>query len=229
MVFALGVGGWLALWDARKRGTIPRDGSAIRHLRAGMRRRRRVRRELLTRGERVVAWTMVLLSTLLAPAGVIILLSADSSLRTVGIALLVLALVVMAFLSHPSCKRVCVAVNGRVGVGRGTSSLASLGGSQTPKISGQLRRRPALEWVSNASGPVHDALTPYAQLSTLQIEVSDESIGLLRDGKVLRHDSTLLSAANDTDSIPETESGPSACREYGRPFTARRSSTAASE
>ena len=83
MVFALGVGGWLALWDARKRGTI-RDGSAIRHLRAGMRRRRRVRRELLTRGERVVAWTMVLLSTLLAPAGVIILLSADSSLRTVG-------------------------------------------------------------------------------------------------------------------------------------------------
>ncbi len=96
MVLALGVGGWLALWDARKRGTIPRDGSAIRHVRAGMRRRRRVRRELLTRGERMVAWTMVLLSAILAPAGVIILLSASSGLRSVGIALLVLALVVMA-------------------------------------------------------------------------------------------------------------------------------------
>jgi hypothetical protein len=94
--FSVGLGVWLALWDARKRGTIPRGGSAIDHVRAGMRRRRRVRRELLTLGERVVVWTMLFLGSTLAPAGVIILLSAGSSLRPVGIALLVLALVVMA-------------------------------------------------------------------------------------------------------------------------------------
>lgn len=94
--FSLGLGVWLALWDARKRGTIPRGGSAIGHVRAGMRRRRRVRRELLTLGERIVAWTMVFLSAVLVPAGVIILLTAGSSLRPLGIALLVLALVVMA-------------------------------------------------------------------------------------------------------------------------------------
>jgi hypothetical protein len=94
--FSLGVGVWLALWDARKRGTIPRGEPAIGYLRAGMRRRRRQRREFLTLGERIVAWTMVLLSAVLVPVGLIILLSAGSSLRPVGIALLVLALVVMA-------------------------------------------------------------------------------------------------------------------------------------
>jgi len=96
MGLALGVGVWLALWDARKRGTIPRGGSAIGHVRAGIRRGRRVRCELLTLGERVFAWTMLLLSVVLAPAGVIILISGDSSLRFVGIAMLVLALVVAA-------------------------------------------------------------------------------------------------------------------------------------
>lgn len=94
--FSLGVGVWLALWDARKRGTIPRGEPAIGYLRAGMRRRRRQRRELLTRGERIVAWTMVLLSAVLVPAGLVILLSGGSGLRPVGIALLVVALVVMA-------------------------------------------------------------------------------------------------------------------------------------
>jgi hypothetical protein len=94
--FSVGLGVWLALWDARKRGRIPRGEPAIGYLRAGMRRRRRARRELLTLGERMVAWMMVFLSAVLAPAGVIILLSAGSSLRPVGIALLVLALIVMA-------------------------------------------------------------------------------------------------------------------------------------
>jgi hypothetical protein len=94
--FSVGLGVWLALWDARKRGTIPRGGSAIGHVRAGIRRRRRARRELLTLTERIVVWTMVLLSAALAPAGLIILLTAGSGLRPVGIALLVLALVVMA-------------------------------------------------------------------------------------------------------------------------------------
>jgi hypothetical protein len=93
-LFAVGV--WLGLWTARKQGTIPRDGSGIGHLRAALRRSRRARRALLTRAERVAAWTMLFLSLALAPAGVIILLSGGSGLRVVGIALLVLALVVTA-------------------------------------------------------------------------------------------------------------------------------------
>jgi hypothetical protein len=96
MTFLLGAGVWLGLWTARKQGTIPRDGSGIGHLRAGLRRSRRARRELLTRRERVSAWTMLFLSVVLAPAGVIVLLSGGSSLRFVGIVLLVLALIVMA-------------------------------------------------------------------------------------------------------------------------------------
>jgi hypothetical protein len=99
--FSLGLGVWSALWDARKRGYIPRGESAIDHLRVGMRRRRKVRRELLTLGERIVAWTTVFLSAVLVLAGVIILLSGDSSLRFVGIAMLVLALVVAAVPMSP--------------------------------------------------------------------------------------------------------------------------------
>jgi hypothetical protein len=97
IAFSVGAGAWLALWDMRKRGRIPQGESAIGHIRAGLRRNRRARRELLTGWERAVAWTMLLLSVALPPAGVIILLSAGgSSLRVVGIAMLVLALVVMA-------------------------------------------------------------------------------------------------------------------------------------
>jgi len=96
MVFGVGASVWLGLWMSRKQGHIPQGESGIRHLRAGMRRRRRGRRELLTLGERVVVWMMLFLSVVLAPAGVIILLSGDSSLRFVGIAMLVLALVVAA-------------------------------------------------------------------------------------------------------------------------------------
>ena len=58
-----------------------------------------------------MAWTMVLLSAVLAPAGVIILLSGDSSLRFVGIAVLVLALVVAAVPISPILQSVCVGVN----------------------------------------------------------------------------------------------------------------------
>jgi hypothetical protein len=96
VVLSVGVGTWLGLWTARKQGSIPQGESGISYLRAGLRRSRKARRELLTPGERVAAWTMVFLSVVLAPAGVIILLSGGSSLRLVGIALLVLALVVMA-------------------------------------------------------------------------------------------------------------------------------------
>jgi len=93
---ALGLGAWLGVRTARKQGNIPQGTPAIGHLRAGLRRRRRARRELLTPGERIFAGTMVLLSGGLVPVGVIVLLLGDASLHPVGIALLVLGLVVMA-------------------------------------------------------------------------------------------------------------------------------------
>jgi hypothetical protein len=94
--FSVGIGVWLAIRMARKQSQIPQGEPAIAYLRARLRRSRRTRRELLTRGERILAWTMTLLPTVLVPAGVIILLSGDSSLRFAGITMLVLALVVAA-------------------------------------------------------------------------------------------------------------------------------------
>jgi cytochrome b subunit of formate dehydrogenase len=94
--FSGGIGVWLATRMARKQGQIPQGESAMGYLRARLRRSRQARRELLTCGERIVAWTMVFLSVVFAPAGVIILLWGDSSLRFAGIAMLVLALVVTA-------------------------------------------------------------------------------------------------------------------------------------
>jgi hypothetical protein len=96
VVFSLGASLWLGLWMSRKQGYIPPAESGMRYVRAALRRQRQRRRALLTRRERILAWTMVFLSVGLAPAGVIILLSGGASLRSVGIALLVLALVVMA-------------------------------------------------------------------------------------------------------------------------------------
>jgi hypothetical protein len=109
--FSLGLGVWLAMWMSRKQGTIPRGESGIRHLRTGMRRRRRARRELLTLGERAVVWVMLFLSVVLAPAGVIILLSGDSSLRSWGSPCWSWPWSWRRFQSHRSCKRVCVGVN----------------------------------------------------------------------------------------------------------------------
>ncbi len=96
VVFSLGASLWLGLWMSRKQGYIPPGEPGMRYVRAALRRQRQRRRALLTRRERIFAWTMVFLSVGLAPAGVIILLSGGASLRSVGIALLVLALVVMA-------------------------------------------------------------------------------------------------------------------------------------
>jgi hypothetical protein len=93
---SFGLGVWLAVRMARKQGKIPRGEPAIGYLRARLRRSRRARRELLTRGERIAAWTVTLLSTVLVPAGIIVLLSGDSSLRPVGIVMLIVALVVAA-------------------------------------------------------------------------------------------------------------------------------------
>jgi hypothetical protein len=91
-----GTGVWLAMRMARKQGQIPQGEPALRHIRAGLRRNRKARRELLTRGERFIAGTMTLLSIVLVPAGLIILLSGDSNLRPIGIAMLVLALLAAA-------------------------------------------------------------------------------------------------------------------------------------
>lgn len=96
MVSSSALGLWLGVWQARKRGVIPEEGSAIGQLRAGMRRSRRARRELLTLGERVFVWTMTLFGVVAVPAGIIILVSGDSGLRVVGIGLLLVVLVVMA-------------------------------------------------------------------------------------------------------------------------------------
>jgi hypothetical protein len=95
------IGIWLGLWASRKTGYIPQGGSGLGHFRAAMRRGREERRKLLTRGERVFAWTMIVVSAVAAPAGVIILLSGGPGSRPIGIMLLVLALVVMAIPISP--------------------------------------------------------------------------------------------------------------------------------
>lgn len=96
IAFALAVGAWFGVWWGRKQGSIPEGVSVIAHLRVATRRSRQARRELLTLGERMWLWTMLFLAVVALPAGLIVLLSGDSSLRLIGIALLILALVVMA-------------------------------------------------------------------------------------------------------------------------------------
>lgn len=50
----------------------------------------------LTRGERVFAWSYTLLVSLLAPVGVVLLITGSGAAHGVGIALLVLGLLAMA-------------------------------------------------------------------------------------------------------------------------------------
>jgi hypothetical protein len=59
-----------------------------------MRRLREVRRKRLTRGERILGWTLALGPSVLVVVAVALLLSDHA--RTIGIALLIVALVVMA-------------------------------------------------------------------------------------------------------------------------------------
>jgi hypothetical protein len=101
LVFLGAIGVCIGLWASRKMGYIPQGGSGLGHFRTAMRRGREQRRKLLTRGERVFAWTMTVVSAVAAPAGVIILLSGGPSPRPVGITLLVLALVVTAIPISP--------------------------------------------------------------------------------------------------------------------------------
>lgn len=61
-------------------------------VRSGRRRGREERRRLLTPGERVFAWSYTVLTSLLVPAGVVLLLSGSGATHGVGIALLVIGL-----------------------------------------------------------------------------------------------------------------------------------------
>lgn len=65
-------------------------------IRSGLRRSREERRRLLTRGERVFAWSYTLLASLLAPVGVVLLIVGSGAAQGVGIALLILGLLAMA-------------------------------------------------------------------------------------------------------------------------------------
>jgi hypothetical protein len=51
---------------------------------------------LRTRGERIVVWSYTVIVSLFAPAGVVLLMWGSGAARSVGIALLVVGLVVMA-------------------------------------------------------------------------------------------------------------------------------------
>jgi Flp pilus assembly protein TadB len=68
----------------------------VKNLPHSMRRHREERPKLLTHGERVFLWTYTVLSTLLAPAAVVLVLVGGGSLRIIGIVLLLVALLVMA-------------------------------------------------------------------------------------------------------------------------------------
>jgi hypothetical protein len=65
-------------------------------IRSGLKRGREERRRVLTRGERVFAWSYTVLSSLLIPAGVVLLLAGSGATHGVGIALLVIGLLAMA-------------------------------------------------------------------------------------------------------------------------------------
>jgi hypothetical protein len=51
---------------------------------------------MLTRGERVFAWSYTVLSSLLIPLGVVLLLAGSGATHGIGIALLVIGLLTMA-------------------------------------------------------------------------------------------------------------------------------------
>lgn len=64
-------------------------------MRSGLRRGREERRRLLTPGERLFGWSYALLTSLLAPIGVVLLLVGGGAAHDVGIVLLVVALLAM--------------------------------------------------------------------------------------------------------------------------------------
>ena len=68
----------------------------IRDVWGALERRREERRILLTRGERIVGWSLAVAPSLLALGGLVLLLWANGRGHSAGIALLVVALLLMA-------------------------------------------------------------------------------------------------------------------------------------
>lgn len=90
----------LTAWTRRKRADVARYGrgpscEVLVETDWGW-RVCRVRRRLRTRGERIVVWSYTVIVSLFAPAGVVLLMWGSGAARSVGIALLVVGLVVMA-------------------------------------------------------------------------------------------------------------------------------------
>jgi hypothetical protein len=65
-------------------------------MRQNMRRHREERRTLLTRGERIVGWSLTFSPSVFFLGGIALLLWGGGGTRTLGITLLILALLVMA-------------------------------------------------------------------------------------------------------------------------------------
>jgi Zn-dependent protease with chaperone function len=65
-------------------------------IRNGLKRGREERRRVLTTGERVFAWSYTVLSSLLIPAGVVLLLTGSGATHGIGIVLLAIGLLAMA-------------------------------------------------------------------------------------------------------------------------------------
>lgn len=69
---------------------------AIRDVRSAVKRRREERRRLLIRGERALAWTLAFAPSLLLLGGIALLVWGKGAGHGVGIALLIVALLLMA-------------------------------------------------------------------------------------------------------------------------------------
>jgi hypothetical protein len=68
----------------------------IRDVRSALKRRREERRRLLTRGERAFAWSLAVVPSLLVLGGIALLVWGKDAGHGVGIALLIVALLLMA-------------------------------------------------------------------------------------------------------------------------------------
>lgn len=68
----------------------------FRAMRSGLRRGREERLRLLTRGERAFLWSYTILSSLLAPVGVVLLVFGGSAVRGIALVCLFLGLLAMA-------------------------------------------------------------------------------------------------------------------------------------
>ena len=73
----------------------------IRDVRGALKQRREERRRLLTRGERVFAWSFAFAPSLLVLGGIALLVWSKGAGHGVGIALLIAALLLMAFPISP--------------------------------------------------------------------------------------------------------------------------------